>query len=281
MSSTTFAPPCRTSEQPGVRAVIFDISGTVLDFGCRGPVAAFVELFARHGVTISSEEARRPMGTPKRDHIWAVLTEPAVSARWQATHQTKPTQESLELLYAEFVPLLREVLKRHCDIIPGVPQVVTELRQRGIKIANTTGFARSMILDLVPLAAQGGYTPDLWVCPDQVSQGRPAPWMAFYAACELDIYPMSTFVKVGDTCADVAEGHAAGMWVVSVIRSGNEVGCTEDELAAMPTAERTARISAARSRLAACGPHYLIDTAADLMPVIDEITARIRRGERP
>jgi len=270
-----------SSTPQGVRAVIFDISGTVLDYGSRGPVAAFVELFARHGVTISNEEARRPMGTHKLDHIWAVLTEPAVCSRWEAVHKTKPTRELLGQLYAEFAPLQREVLKQHCDVIPGVPQVVTELRQRGIKIANTTGFDRSMILDLVPLAAQGGYSPDLWVCPDQVGKGRPAPWMAFYAARELDVYPMSTFVKVGDTCADVAEGHAAGMWVVSVIRSGNEVGFSEADLAAMPAVERTARISAARARLTACGPHYVIDTAAELMPIIDTISERIARGERP
>ena len=50
----------------GVRAVVFDISGTVLDYGCRGPGAAFVELFARHAVTVSTAEARGPMGTHKR-----------------------------------------------------------------------------------------------------------------------------------------------------------------------------------------------------------------------
>jgi len=42
--------------------------------------------------------------------------------------------------------------------------------------------------------------------------------------CGLDIYPMKTFVKLGDTPNDVAEAHAAGMWAVSVVRSGNEVG---------------------------------------------------------
>ncbi|MEI6078165.1 MAG: phosphonoacetaldehyde hydrolase [Verrucomicrobiota bacterium] len=269
------------SSPRGVRAVIFDISGTVLDYGSRGPVAAFVELFARHGVTISQEEARRPMGMHKLDHIWTVLTDPAIGSRWVAVHKTTPTRELLEQLYAEFVPLQQEVVKQYCDVIPGVPEVVKELRRRGIKIANTTGFSRSMIQDLVPLAAQGGYSPDLWVCPDQVRKGRPAPWMAFYAACELDVYPMSTFVKVGDTCIDVAEGHAAGMWVVSVVRSGNEVGFSEPELVTMPAGERESRISAARARLAVCGPHYMIDTVADLMPVIDEISARIARGEHP
>lgn len=265
----------------GVRAVVFDISGTVLDYGSRGPVAAFVELFARHGVVVSNEEARRPMGTHKRDHIWAILTNPNVHSRWETVTHTKPTPELLEELYAEFTPLQTEVLQRYSDVIPGVPEVVKELRHRGIKIANTTGFDRAMLRHLIPLAAEGGYAPDVWVCPDDVGQGRPAPWMAFQAARQLDCYPLRAFVKVGDTPVDIEEGHHAGMWVVSVICSGNGVGLSQAELEALSTPERAKIVSAARARLAACGPHYLIDTVADLVPVVDHISARIVRGERP
>jgi phosphonoacetaldehyde hydrolase len=264
-----------------VRAVIFDISGTVLDFGCRGPVTAFVQLFAHHGVTLSVAEARRPMGTHKRDHIWTLLGDPAISARWEAANGCRPKPALLEQLCAEFAPLQAEVVREHCDLIPGVPEVVDELRRRKIKIANTTGYESCMIKDLIPLAAQAGYVSDLWVCSDQVGKGRPAPWMIFHAARELDVYPPCTFVKVGDTAADVAEGHAAGAWVVAVICSGNEVGCSATELATMNTSEREAKISAAHARLAACGPHYLIETVADLMPVIDAISERIHRGEMP
>src|SRR5262245_35322615 len=66
------------AQPTGVRAVIFDISGTVLDYGSRGPVVAFIELFARHGVAVSPEEARWPMGTHKRDHIWTMLSDPDI-----------------------------------------------------------------------------------------------------------------------------------------------------------------------------------------------------------
>ena len=152
---------------------------------------------------------------------------------------------------------------------------------RGIKIASTTGFDTNMMGDLIQLAKAGGFAPDLFVCPDMVGKGRPAPWMAFYAARQLDVYPMKTFVKLGDTPNDVAEAHAAGMWAVSVVRSGNEVGLPREQLEGMPAADRKAIVSAARARLAACGPHYLIDSAADLIPVVDEITARLARGDRP
>jgi phosphonoacetaldehyde hydrolase len=269
------------NKSPGVQAVIFDISGTVLDYGSRGPVLAFQELFARHGVPVSTDEARRPMGAHKKDHIRAVLADPAVARRWEDTHQNPPSEETVNRLYEEFIPLQIEVVKRHCDVIPGVPEVVQQLRARGIKIANTTGFTRDMIVDLVPLAAQGGYSPDLWVCPDDVGKGRPAPWMAFHAARQLNVYPMSTIVKVGDTPSDIAEAQAAGMWMVSVIRSGNEVGLSQEELAALPEEARAAKISAARARLTSFGPHYLIDSVADLMPIIEAISTRIMRSERP
>jgi phosphonoacetaldehyde hydrolase len=265
----------------GVRAVIFDISGTVLDYGSRGPVVAFVELFVRHGVTVSPDEARRPMGTHKRDHIGTMLSDADIAGRWHKATGQHPNAELLEALYKEFTPLQTEVVKQYCDVIPGVPAVVKDLRKRGIKIANTTGFDAGMINDLKRLAAKGGYEPDLWVTPDLVGKGRPAPWMIYYAAKELDIYPLSTFVKVGDTPADVAEARNAGVWAVSVLRSSNEVGLSQGELANLPAAERDAKLAAAREKLTACGPHYVIDTVADLLPVIDEISSRIASGERP
>jgi phosphonoacetaldehyde hydrolase len=269
------------SEPNGVRTVIFDISGTTLDFGSRGPVVAFVKLFARHGVAITEAEARGPMGTHKKDHIWTVLSDPFVAERWLRANGAAPTREDLDRLYAEFTPLQMEVLKRHCDVIPGVPEVVRQLRARGIKIANTTGFDTGMMVDLVRLAGEGGYTPDLWVCPDLVGKGRPAPWMAFYAAQKLNLYPMSAFVKVGDTLADVEEAHAAGMWAVSVLRHGNEIGLSRQDLDQLSPADLEDRMSRARARLAAKGPHYIIASTADLIPVVDDITARLARGERP
>ena len=265
----------------GVRAVIFDISGTVLDYGSRGPVEAFVELFRRNGVPISEEEARRPMGAPKKDHIWAVLNDPDVSGRWASVHGSVASREDLDRLYEQFTPLQIEVLRDHCDLIPGVVELTGQLRERGIRFANTTGFDSNMMTDLIRLAEADGYRPDVWVCPDMAGGGRPAPWMAFHAARHMGVYPMSRIVKVGDTLADIDEGHAAGMWVVSVVRHGNEVGLSQEVLNALPRSESASRIAAARERLAAKKPHYIIDATADLMPVIEEISWRISRGERP
>lgn len=264
-----------------VKGVVFDISGTVLDFGSRGPVVAFVELFRRYGVEITAEEARGPMGTHKIDHILSLLNDPSISQRWKQANANLPDADALERLYQEFTQVQIEVLGQHCDLIPGVPRIMDQLRSRGIKIANTTGFDFGMLKDLVPAAQAHGYQPDVWVTPDLVGKGRPAPWMIFHAAKAMNVYPIYSIVKVGDTPADVQEARNAGVWAVSVVQSGNEVGLSQAQLQALSEEQRATRIAAARSRLAASGPHYLIDTVADLLPVIDQISARIVRGERP
>ena len=54
----------------------------------------------------------------------------------------------LDQLYEEFPAIMKEVLKRHSDVIPGVPGIARQLRSRGIRIANTTGFDAGMMDDL-------------------------------------------------------------------------------------------------------------------------------------
>jgi phosphonoacetaldehyde hydrolase len=265
----------------GVRAVIFDISGTVMDFGSRGPVAAFVALFGRHGVAITAAEARVPMGLHKLDHVWALLSNPEIAERWRQANGSPPDRQTLEAMYAGFAPLQMEVLKSHFDLLPGVAEVAAELRARGIRIASTTGFETGMMGDLKAAAAAQGYEPECWVCPDQTGGGRPAPWMIYHAARQLGVFPLRTFVKVGDTPADIAEALNAGTWAVSVVTTGNEIGLSQEQWEALTETVRTERFDAAREKFLKLGAHYAISSVADLLPVVDRISERIDRGERP
>lgn len=200
---------------------------------------------------------------------------------WEKATGKRPDADLLEALYREFAPLQTEVVKHYCDVIPGVPAVVKQLRSRGIKIANTTGFDAGMMTDLKRLAAAGEYATDLWVTPDLVGKGRPAPWMIYYAAKELDVYPLSTFVKVGDTPIDVAE---APMPACGASRSCDRAMKSACRRRSWPICRRRSGTQSwppRRAKLTTCGPHYVIDTVADLMPVIDDVSARIARGERP
>ena len=63
--------------------------------------------------------------------------------------------------------------------------------------------------------------------------------------------------------------------------SGNGVGLDQDSLTALPADDRAQRIRAADRALREAGAHYVIESVAQLGPVLAEIEARIARGERP
>src|SRR6202035_3382404 len=74
-----------TMKQPysgPVKAVILDWAGTTVDHGSLAPVRVLQEVFAKRGVPISEEEARRDMGVLKIDHIRKIIFNESVSARW-------------------------------------------------------------------------------------------------------------------------------------------------------------------------------------------------------
>lgn len=264
-----------------IRAVIFDWAGTTVDYGSRAPVAAFIELFAAHGIALGADVVRGPMGTPKKDHIRALLSLADVSAAWRERYGAVPTEADVERLYAEFGPLQTEVIARHCEVIPGTGEVMALLRRNGVRIGSTTGYARPMMAELIAAARRGGFDPEATVCGDDVPRGRPAPWMALQAAMLLDAYPVSSCVKVGDTIADIDEGRNGCMWTVGVTKTGNELGLSEAEVAALDRADLRARLERGRARLKEAGANYVVESVADLPPVLEEIGGRLARGERP
>jgi phosphonoacetaldehyde hydrolase len=97
----------------------------------------------------------------------------------------------------------------------------------------------------------------------------------------LGVYPPSAIVKVDDTTPGIEEGLAAGTWTVGISASGNEVGLSLEEWLALPAADRRTRADRAGDVLRRAGAHYLIDTVAELAPVIDQIEYRTAAGDRP
>jgi phosphonoacetaldehyde hydrolase len=255
-----------------VTAVIFDWAGTTVDYGSLAPVRTLQRLFAARGVPLAEEDARRDMGIPKKEHIRALL---------RATTQREPGETEVQDWYAAFIPMQMECLADYSTLIPGIAAAAARLRARGIKIGSSTGYTRPMVEVLLERAAAQGYTPDCAVCPEDAGGGRPWPWMCYLNAIRLQAYPLHTMIKVGDTESDIREGLNAGMWTVGVSRTGNAIGLTAGDFAALPAAAQSARLASAQRRLHDAGAHYVIDSAAHLEALLEPIEQRIRNGERP
>ncbi len=270
----------RTYRGP-LEAVLLDWAGTTMDFGCIAPAVVFVEVFKRQGVPIDMAEARAPMGAHKRVHIQRITELDSVRARWQARHGRLPNEADVNRMFKEFVPLQLKCLSDYSELIPGTLEAVAELRKRGIKIGSTTGYMTEMMKINLRDAARQGYKPDSTVCASEVPAGRPYPHMCLQNVINLGVTTVEACVKVDDTVPGVEEGLNAGMWTIGLAVSGNEVGLSLKEWKRLSKAEKEEKRARAHRRMAQAGAHYTVDTIAEMMPCIDDIEERIRRGERP
>lgn len=264
-----------------IKAVVFDWAGTMVDFGSCAPMGVFVEVFKDFGVDITIDEARGPMGRPKWDHIKAVGSLPRVAKAWEAYYGRPFTDEDVDSIYAAFLPRNIAVAPRYADLIPGAAEVVANLKDHSIKIGSTTGYTRDIMETIIPIAAEQGYSPETIVCFGDTPEGRPSPFMMYKALLDLGIWPASSVVKVDDTPVGIKEGLEAGSWTVGVSVSGNMVGLTQAEWNALSQSEQAERKSGAEQALKEAGAHYVINSVADLEPVLSQINAALEQGLRP
>ena len=253
------------------KAAIFDWAGTMIDFGSFAPMGVFVEAFAQFGIEVTVEDARKPMGLPKWDHINAMLQAPNIAAKWAVKTGKPASRADVDRIYQVFVPMNERVVADYATLVPGAAETVRLLRERGMKIGSTTGYTRSIMERILPLAAEQGFAPDNLVCADDLSEGRPGPLGMYQCFIDLAVYPPETVIKVDDTAPGIAEGRAAGCVTVGVTLSGNEAGLTPDQLAALSEDDKDAIRARAGKLLTEAGADHLIDTVADLPALVETL----------
>ncbi|MEI8047115.1 MAG: phosphonoacetaldehyde hydrolase [Bacteroidota bacterium] len=264
-----------------LKGVIFDWAGTTVDFGCFAPTGVFIEVFMQKGIEITIAEARGPMGMHKRDHIRVITKYPRVALKWKEEYGRECTEDDVEQMFNNFIPLQLSVIEKHSEIVPELLHAREIIRSMDMKIGSTTGYNNEMMEILTAAAAKQGYVADSVVCATDVPAGRPAPWMALKNAENLGIFPMQAFVKIGDTIADIEEGVNAGMWSVGVVNSSNEMGLTLNEINLIDTIELEKRRAKVRKDYIDAGADYVIDSLAELRELIEKINIRLAMGERP
>ncbi len=266
-----------------IKAAVLDWSGTLADAYVIAPAVVFVEVFKNQGVEISMEEARGPMGLRKDIHIQKLTQDPVIAARWEAIKGTPPVQADVDAMFADFVPAQLECLPKYTALLPGIKDVVNGLQAEGIKIGVSTGFTRVMVDVLLNDVIAQGVVPDATVAGDEVLNGaRPSPHMVFKNLDLMGIDDVKSVVKCDDTVSGIGEAMNAGCWGVGLVRYSNYMNInTLEEEATLSEADIAARMAKTRNILEQAGAHYVIDSLIELPAVIEDINARLARGEKP
>ena len=264
-----------------IEAVVFDWAGTTVDFGSRAPMGAFVKLFQSEGIEMTISQARIPMGINKWDHINALLHLPEIQSQWLQIHGKTHSNADVDRLLEIFVPMNKVSIRECGQLIPGVAELTKILRERHIKIGSTTGYTKELLDILLPIAKEQGYEVDALSYSGDTPLGRPSAQMMHRCAEQLGFDNPLSFIKVDDTEPGIKEGKAFGCWTVGVAVSGNALGLSYEDLVALPQKDSIHLIESARKTMQAMQPDYVIDSVADLLPVIDQINRRLDLGEKP
>ncbi len=266
-----------------VKGMVLDWSGTTADEYVLAPAVVFVDVFKKFNVEISMAEARGPMGLRKDLHILELTKVPEIRERWKGVYGKYPDQEDVDRMFADFVPMQLNCLRKYTTLLPHVAEVTQKFQKEGIKIGSSTGFVRSMVDILEEDAKKQGYTPDASVAGDEVVNGaRPKPFMVYRNLDLMDVHPIQSVVKVDDTVSGVGEALEAGCWGVGIARYSNYMDMdTLEEAKSLPEEEFQRRLVKTRDILQKAGAHYVIDTFDQLVDVVEDVNLRLSRGERP
>jgi phosphoglycolate phosphatase len=191
---------------------------------------AFVEALTGAGVDADTprfaaarDYVQDTMGQSKAD-VFAALLEPA-----EAEQATAAFAEAYERLVSE----------GRVAAIDGAVHVFDTLREHGVKICLTTGFAPSTREALIEHLGWREHI-DLALSPADCGRGRPEPDMILGAMDRLGVPDPANVVVVGDTTSDLEAGTKAGARAVIGVLSGAH---DEDTLATAPHTDLIADIT--------------------------------------
>lgn len=190
--------------------VALDMAGTTIDD--HGSVyVALRRSVEETGASVDPGDLQRWMGTDKTEAIGALMR----------LGGGDPTPGSVAAAFERFHAILGELYRERPPVaLPGVPDALRTLRDRGVRIALTTGFDDDVALPI--LHALGWRTGDdglldAVVTASDVTAGRPAPYLIHHAMELTGVTDVRRVLAAGDTVVDLQAARGAGVIAVGVL----------------------------------------------------------------
>lgn len=162
-----------------------------------------------------TERFHRARGGSKRDMFRALVGDPGLA---EAAHDL--FEQDLE----------QRVRTGAVSALPGASTALGELRERGMKVALTTGFSARVRDALVDHLGWRDRV-DLVLSPGEGGRGRPHPDLVLTAVLRLRIDAVQHVAVAGDTVNDLLAGTRAGARIVAAVLGGAH---SREELARAP-----------------------------------------------
>jgi len=200
--------------EPEIRAVVFDLDGTLVD-STQMHIAVWTNAVTPLGISLPARVFRSGLGAGYEPFLDMIAT---------AAGQTiGPSQRSA--LIAEHETALIE-MSGNAQALPGAAEIWQSLTESGIPYAVATSAspaaARTMVVDVL-----GGVNVPI-ITSNDVKHPKPAPDIILAAAARLDLEPTQIIV-VGDSVWDMRAAATAGAQFIGIGTGSASVSEFADE----------------------------------------------------
>jgi phosphonatase-like hydrolase len=209
VAGSAAAQPVQPSDPSvALKLVVLDIGGTLI--GDHGEVPdAMLGAFARKGITITPQEFGEWRGASKHSMVQHFIEQ-------RGPQNGRPAL--IEAIYSDFTAT---VSKAYANVqpIPGAENALKELQAMKLVLATTTGFDRALTTQVLShLGWQHYFVAS--VTSDDVTDGRPAPYMLFRAMEAAHVNDVREVLAIGDTPLDLQAANNAGVGAAIGVWSG-------------------------------------------------------------
>ena len=209
-----------------IEAIIFDLSGTLVDFGSLATIEAMKKVFKSKGITLTNNIIKLNMGIKKEKHIKKILNHPFVISNWIKKFKRPVNSSEIKILCSDFEKELIHKVKKNLNLIPNTKKIFKILKRNNIKIGITTGYPKKITKIILNYFKKKNLFFDYCVSDDEVKNSRPEPDMCLKNLKNLKIKNSKNCIKVDDSLSGIIEGKKAKMITVGLVSTGIQMGLT-------------------------------------------------------
>ena len=218
----------------GIDLVVLDMAGTtVRDDGL--VERSFDSALDAAAVRAGSAEHQRA-----QRYVWETMGQSKIEV-FDALFPGEP--DRARHANAVFERRYEELMADRCDAIDGAEKAMRSLRDTGVRVCLTTGFARGTREALLERLGWRDLV-DLVVGPEEAGRGRPHPDMVLTAARHFGVVDPRRVAVAGDTGYDVLAGVRSGASVVAGVLTGAHDARTLSEHGATHVLDSVAELPA-------------------------------------
>lgn len=235
---------------PAFNALLFGLSGCLVDFGARTLPTAMQRLYPRHGneqINVAHTTLEQRLG------------------RTPSAGERQAFEQALSAAACE-----------HAELTPGALAQLQQLHRQNVPCAWLDELPRDASIALAtPL-------PD-WL-PAALSRGGrawPAPDACWQALVDLQVERLDGCVLISGEPRLLKAGLNAGLWTIGLAACGPLCGQAPADWQALAAAERDQLRTRATLTLYRLGVHAVIDQLSELAPCLIDLDSRRKKGEKP